>query len=295
MARKTEQAPAEDMTTTADVEVIQQATDSQDALNKHLATIDATYGDGLPYDSQRVITETRFYMGASAEAMLEAGKRLILIKEHEQHGGFLSALDKIGLEPRTAQKMMQAAAKFSNAPTMAHLGKTKMLELMAEADDDIQELADGGTLAGKTLDEIDRMTVRELKSALRQSREESAQNKETNETLLKKKDEKINELDKSLHQREIASLDEKVEQLSADLEKGTIKSIGALLDPQVTIQAILELEDAPQHLRNACAQALNRIRTALDEAQDRLGVIDLSSQPGEDDWMKDDAIQSGTS
>lgn len=166
---------------------------------QRLMEIDSTYGDGLPYDSGRLIHETQFYLQQSADAMLEAGKRLILLKEHEQHGMFIKALDQIGLAPRAAQKMMQAAVKFSNAPALAHLGKTKLLELMAEDDADLDVLAEGGTLAGHTLDEVERMTTRELKEALRKERAARDEERETHEQLLAKKNQKVDELHKKLH------------------------------------------------------------------------------------------------
>lgn len=45
---------------------------------------------------------------------------------------------------------------------------------MTEDDEDLVELADGGTIAGMSLDDIDRMTSRELKAALREARETNA-------------------------------------------------------------------------------------------------------------------------
>lgn len=41
-------------------------------------------------------------------------------------------------------------------------------------DEELDVLADGGTVAGATLDDIDRMTSRELKAALREARETNA-------------------------------------------------------------------------------------------------------------------------
>ncbi len=34
----------------------------------------ARFGDGLPYERERIVHEARFYMAQSAEAMLEAGR-----------------------------------------------------------------------------------------------------------------------------------------------------------------------------------------------------------------------------
>jgi hypothetical protein len=74
--------------------------------------------------------------------------------------------------------MMQAAAKYlsprleSKRQALAVLGRAKLLDLMVESDDDLEALADGGTLAGHTMDDIDSMTSRQAKSALREARAE---------------------------------------------------------------------------------------------------------------------------
>ncbi len=53
-------------------------------------------------------------------------------------------------------------------------------------DEELDALADGGTVAGATLDDIDRMTSRELKAALREARETNA----AQQQVLAGKDEK---------------------------------------------------------------------------------------------------------
>ena len=45
------------------------------AMTEHRLEIMQQFGDGLPYERDRIVHETRFYMAQSAEAMLEAGKR----------------------------------------------------------------------------------------------------------------------------------------------------------------------------------------------------------------------------
>lgn len=201
MPRKKTQKPAEDMTQNIDVAALEQAQKQKDKHDKALAETDAVYGDGLPYNTNRLINETRFYLQQTADAMLEAGKRLIVLKEHEPHGEFTEALEKIGIDPRTARKMIQAAYKFSDSkrPTLAVLGKSRLLELMAEDDDDLDELAEGGTIAGHTVDEIQCMTVRELRESLRKERESRHQDQEVNERMLTSKNSKIDKLDKKIH------------------------------------------------------------------------------------------------
>ncbi|MFC7419373.1 hypothetical protein ACFQNF_05720 [Iodobacter arcticus] len=151
---------------------------NQQQMSTLTQEISAQFGDGQIYDRIRVVNEARFYMAQSAEAMLEAGKRLIVLKENEPHGEFESIVrEQLGLPERTAQRMMQASIKYmspkllAKAPTLALLGKSKLFELMTEDDDELAALAEGGTVAGLKLDEIDRMTNRELRHALREGSE----------------------------------------------------------------------------------------------------------------------------
>ena len=70
--------------------------------------------------------------------------------------------------------MMQAAARFlgpkliEKRQTFAVLGKAGLFELMSEDDGELAELAEGGTVAGLSLDDIDTMSVREVRAALRE-------------------------------------------------------------------------------------------------------------------------------
>ncbi|EOC0700900.1 DUF3102 domain-containing protein [Salmonella enterica subsp. enterica serovar Kokomlemle] len=167
-------------------------------ISQHRVAIMEQFGEGLPYDRSRIVHETKFYMAQSAEAMLEAGKRLVILKENEPHGEFTDILENdIGLAPQVARRMMQASIKFlgsdnetSKRSTLSVLGKGKLYELMVLDDEDLDSLADGGTVAGATLDDIDRMSVRELRKALRESKEDLAASRKLNA----EKSQEINEL-----------------------------------------------------------------------------------------------------
>lgn len=184
--------------------------------DKALPALKQASTDVVPYDQRRVVAECRFYMSQSAEALLEAGKRLIELKDNEPHGELQRIIESdLGIPYRTAARMMATALKFQSpalapkVPALAGLGKTKLFELMTESDDDLAELADGGTLAGKTLDEIDRMTTRELKAALRTAKEDARKRDEelkadlaAKDKRIAKKDERINELEDRLEKKQ---------------------------------------------------------------------------------------------
>ncbi|HFW3086953.1 TPA: DUF3102 domain-containing protein [Salmonella enterica subsp. enterica serovar Reading] len=167
-------------------------------ISRHRIAVMDQFGDGLPYERTRIIHEAKFYMAQSAEAMLEAGKRLVILKENEPYGEFTNILENdIGLAPQVARRMMQASIKFLGTEnelpkrsTLSALGKGKLYELMVLDNEELDSLADGGTVAGATLDDIDRMSVRELRKALRESKEDLAASRKLNA----EKSQEINEL-----------------------------------------------------------------------------------------------------
>ncbi|MGX8941957.1 DUF3102 domain-containing protein [Symbiopectobacterium sp. Eva_TO] len=191
------------------------------ALAEHQQAIMDKYGEGLPYERERIVHEARFYMAQSAEAMLEAGKRLIILKENEPHGEFTKVItNQLGLNYGTAARIMQATIKYMNpklAPnlsTFLDLGKSKLYELMLEDDEDLAELAEGGTIAGLTLDEVDRMSVRELRAKLR----ETETMLEASRDRVREKEEKINKLsDKLMLDQPRPSGEEGIRQLREEI------------------------------------------------------------------------------
>ncbi|MEW8522524.1 MAG: DUF3102 domain-containing protein [Candidatus Thiodiazotropha endolucinida] len=165
-----------------------------------LKQIDNQFGNDLPFDRNRIVTEARFFIDVVSRSLFEIGSRLIRLKENLPHGEFQPALEEIGIHPREARRIMQATAKFSGTKAkLASLGKTKLLELMVEEDEDLEALAEGGTLAGLKLDDVEKMSTRELRDTLRSEREKRDKENETHERLLEQKNKKIDQLAKELN------------------------------------------------------------------------------------------------
>ncbi|EFO2293143.1 DUF3102 domain-containing protein [Escherichia coli] len=205
------------------------------AMSEHRLEIMQQFGDGLPYERDRIVHETRFYMAQSAEAMLEAGKRLVILKENEPYGDFTNILENdLGLAPQVARRMMQASVKFlgngddqPKRSALSVLGKTKLYELMVLDDEELDALADGGTVAGATLDDIDRMTSRELKAALREARETNA----AQQRVLADKNEKIDTLSTKLEKKsriQPPKPDEEVKKLRAEVTALAVEAESAI-------------------------------------------------------------------
>lgn len=256
--------------------------------SEHSQEIMDAYGDGLAYNRARVVDETRFYMAQSAETMLEAGKRLIILKEHEPHGEFIDIVEnQLGMAARTAQQIMQAAVKYcspkldSKRQAFAVLGKTKLFELMVEDDDDLSELADGGSVAGMSLDEIERMTVRELKKALREARE----NEEAKDRVMEKNRAKIDELQTKSERLKKETPDEVLTQVRTEASQVCNETEATL---RVTVGNALEVveqygEELDQDQTGWLSHQLDLLDEALLSIREKLG-IERSLDNGEPVW-----------
>ena len=170
-----------------------------------LAVATARLANSLGYEGNLTIgtleDEIRFYQQRTAEACVEMGKRLLILKEMCPHGEFAQRLEVLGFQPRTAQKFMQAVLKISNANTSTLLDKvgsqSKLLELVTLDDDQLDALSNGDSIGDITLDDIEMMSVRELKKAVKDARADTA----AKDDLLSNKNKKIDELDAKLSLR----------------------------------------------------------------------------------------------
>lgn len=240
-------------------EVLDQDNAALTLLGKRSREVAERFGDGLPYERERAISTAAFFMGQASEAALSAGKQLIQIKENESFGDFAAIVEgRLGMEMRTVQRMMTLAVKYlspalsANATTLSHLGRSKLLDLMAQDDDDLVELAEGGTVAGLTLDDMHSMSVRELRHALTEAR----QTLEARAKLLDKANAKADRLKEKLA-RPYVPLDEDVAKtaeenaLLSGMAEACTRAQGALQD-MLMIASGLDNSAASPAVRSAC-------------------------------------------
>ncbi|EPK4543365.1 DUF3102 domain-containing protein [Serratia marcescens] len=248
----------------------------------------AQFGDGLPYERDRIVHEARFYMAQSAEAMLEAGKRLVILKENEPHGDFTNILEiDLGLAPQVARRMMQASIKFlgnSSEPpkrsALSVLGKTKLYELMVLDDEELDALAEGGTIAGTTLDEIDRMTSRELKTALREARDDA----DAQRRILSDKNTKIDDLTTRLQKQ--SKIKPPAPDVEAEKLRKEVTSIafeaeaiitGKLREGFRVLTTYITDNDAGEYPDAFMAGLLNQLQQSLNKVRENFNLEDFSA------------------
>ena len=113
--------------------------------------------------------EIRFYQRRTVEAILETGKRLLLLKEIAPHGEFMGRVELLGFARSTAQRFMQAAAKTSKSPILGSLttqvkSASAFLELVTHDDYVLENLQE--------MDDIDRLSASQLRERLRQAEQD---------------------------------------------------------------------------------------------------------------------------
>ena len=76
--------------------------------------IESKYLDGMPYELERVVGETKAFLQQTVMGIIEAGKRLIAMKEFEKYGEWEKIIEqKIGISRITAWRFMAIARKLS--------------------------------------------------------------------------------------------------------------------------------------------------------------------------------------
>lgn len=167
-------------------------------------------------------------MRRSVEACLEVGKGLAVLKSACQHGEFISRIDVLGVEPRVAQRFMQSAVKFSNASTSTLLkaagSQSKLFEMLVLDDEQIEELELTGQTGELSLDDVATMSVKELRAALREAREE----KSAVEKVLTDKNASMDKLRAQVKRVQAAPPDEQLLQLQREATTIMNDALGAI-------------------------------------------------------------------
>lgn len=263
MPRQKQQPPV--TTQPIDAEVLDQDSAAAADLGQSLIHIDAKYGDGLPFELGRYEAKILLHKQTIGQSALEMGRCLIVIKEHAPKGDFHASLTRMGIEPRSAQRFMQAAAKYTErlpeakAERLMQLGYSKLLELITVDDEDLEALADGGTVAGLTLDVIDTLTVSELRHELRKEKTARAEEAEVKERLLTDKNSKIDKLAEELARRDSPSRDDaqaqRIARERALMDDLQLASFKVLEDVQCLAQAVANmLADHPTESQMTAAE-----------------------------------------
>ena len=263
-----------------------------------LAIATARLAENLGYQGSLTIgtleDEIRFYQQRTVEACLEMGKRLLILREMCPHGEFTNRLEMLGFNQRTAQRFMQAVLKFSNASATTLLQKvdsqSKLLELITLDDDQIEALSNGESIGNIALDDIETMSTKELRKALKEARADS----EAKEELLLNKDRKINELDSKLSVRkqidQFKVVQIEVEQrINDELAQATASLMTAVSQFNAVINTLSDQagENFLPHIKDKISQDASLVYQRIADVGLDIG-IDLNAMMTGNDWLSDE-------
>lgn len=107
----------------------------------------------------------------TAEERIKLGAMLHILKASVRHGEFRDRLAALGIAVATAGRAMQAATRFGTPAAKrlvrAAATSSKLFELLALSDSEVETLLRGDEARGLTLGRIKTMSVTALRQALR--------------------------------------------------------------------------------------------------------------------------------
>ncbi len=277
MPRKPTQKPAvEKVDEGVDHAALADAHRALDERSRTIALIEDRYGVDLPYNLDVFIARAQQNAAESAMRLIEVGLLLIQIRERETREVYDSALERIGIAPRFAQRSMQAAIKLQDRPAIQKLGVSKALELLSEDDDTLAALENGGTVAGLALDEIESMSAREVRQALRDERREREDERAATDAIVARKDQRIHTLESDRRKIKRSPLRDQVTQLLADMDAAAVDAaslLQQLRNGASTVRAMYADagEDIDEDVTARIEQNFQFASTQLQQLVDELG------------------------
>ena len=271
-------------------------TANQNFQAAHSAMVMEQWGYGEIYNEATWVERGRHAVRQTMEGRFELGRVLIVLKEHTEYRRFSQIVkEQFGIGTSETARLMAATQRFATpqmqkaAPKLMDLGKSKLLELLVEEDVTLVGLADGGEVNGMTLDDVDRMTVRELRVALRENREDA----QAKDKVLADKNAKIDELAEKLEKakkkggvKEPNPADVASElHMAVGAKEVAIRSQLAQLGDYFAQMAAHEAAHGLSH-RARMAGALNQIIMDCQHLRDQYALPESADDDGVPEWLQ---------
>ena len=271
-------------------------TANQNFQAAHSAMVMEQWGYGEIYNEATWVERGRHAVRQTMEGMFELGRVLIVLKEHTEYRRFSQIVkEQFGIGTSETARLMAATQRFATpqmqkaAPKLMDLGKSKLLELLVEEDVTLVGLADGREVNGMTLDDVDRMTVRELRVALRENREDA----QAKDKVLADKNAKIDELAEKLEKakkkggvKEPNPADVASElHMAVGAKEVAIRSQLAQLGDYFAQMAAHEAAHGLSH-RARMAGALNQIIMDCQHLRDQYALPESADDDGVPEWLQ---------
>lgn len=223
--------------------------------------------------------EIRFYQRRTVEAILETGKRLLVLRELFPKGNsqigknaeFETRVELLGFSKSTAYRFMQAAVKTSKSANLAALSTqvksaSAFLELVTHDDDVLENLAE--------MDDVEKMSASQLRAALRESRAE----KSAVEKVLSDKNTANDKLRAQLKRIDTLPANEALQQTMKEATDIANDAMGAIRGG--VRRALLALNDVPEGTPNQAvfmSGLVGQIQADLNALREEFNLPDVST------------------
>lgn len=172
------------------------------AMEKMAITIEKArelYGDGQPFEEERVLDCMVFRAERTTDELLHFGKYSLWLKAEVGHGRFMEGLKRRNLNYFAANWAMLIYEKLgSNFAAQQNLSSYKLRALTFFTKEEIDTYAQGGPLGDIPHDDVANMTTRELDAEVRKLRKKLKEEVDSREKIITEKEDKINDMDRLL-------------------------------------------------------------------------------------------------
>lgn len=215
--------------------------------------------------------------------IFELGGYLLLLKESHAHGEFYPVLERLGINPKSANKYMAVAKRFANHSTSSDfekLGFSKMAELLPLDDGQLDDLVGDGQTGELALDDVSRMSVKELRAAVRKERAEAAKQKNRAE-----RQEAVNaEMHEEVRQIKLLPKSDQIKRLHA--EAGTIQDEVMGMVRGNLRRALEKLNESGHDQSLFMAGMVGQLLAELTMLRDEFNLPEVGSTPEWEKWSK---------
>ena len=232
------------------------------------AELAAVLTPGEVYDLSTMTARIKGMEGQAAYSLMEIGRmfRVIQIAEGTR---FAQTVEEMGRTTGYAYKMIALHAKLGigGRDKLLVLGISKAIELITLEGSELDAIAAGSAVNGLTLDDVDKMSVREVREAFRKARLKLAEEKQTSDKLITNRDERIKRLQRA--QKLGPKYSGLIVELMEDLASATAAITSNVLMLQERFAQFGELEEVS---KEHSAIVLDMVKRAESVASGLIGI-----------------------
>ncbi len=211
-------------------------------------------------DIELITTEILDAKRAGGEAILTIGRGLIEAKGLLTHGEWLPWLEeRVEFSERTAQNFMRLAREYSNPQTLADLGASKALALLALPAEEREEFISAAHVVDGEEKTTAELSARQLAQAIREKEQAQADLREAEEA----RDKIAQEM--AIANARLSGLREDLEQAKA-AEAAAAEELAALKARPVEVAVEQVVDEAA--IQKARTEAVAEMQAKVDKAQE---------------------------